>query len=281
MKIVVEICNFNDQKIKQALKGISRQDLLPNRVMIADGGSTTSYIEGIKAFQHSDPEVRKLNVEWISLPGTPLETREKSIDYLDEDITVFLDSDEVPEPDWLKNLTSPIINGIADFTGGPMISKVTGSNYITDYYLEIENRIYGSDVKVDVTYIPLGNTAWKKEILKKLRFDMKLAKSCGEAEDYDLEMRAVDSGYKGKFVPSASVSHYQSFPKTFAGLVSRRYQYLLGASIVMIKNGRLGKRVMEKRQKIDHPFAVLENLLKPIALLHGYFKWRLFNKINR
>ena len=276
MSIVVEICNFNDERLKNALLGLSRQDMIPGRVLIADGGSPPSYVERMKDFCMHDPEVSKLNIEWKMFPGTPLETREASIDSLAEDITVFLDSDEVPTPAWLRSITAPIAEGKADFTGGPMISEPAESNYITDYYREIENRIYQSDVIVDVNYMPLGNTAWKTTILKRFRFDMRLAKSCGEAEDYDLEMRATDAGFKGKYVSGAAVKHYQSYPKTFFSLLGRRYQYLLGASIVLIKNGRLARRIGEKRARIHHPFGVIEAMLRPVALFHGFVRWHLF-----
>lgn len=278
MSIVVEICNFNDERLKNALIGLSRQEMIPDRVLIADGGSSPSYVERMRNFWMQDPEVSKLNLEWKTFPGTPLETRQASIDSLTEDITVFLDSDEVPPPSWLRSITAPITEGKADFTGGPMISEPAGSNYITDYYREIENRIYQSDVIVDVNYMPLGNTAWKTTILRRLRFDMRLAKSCGEAEDYDLEMRATDAGFKGQYVSEAAVKHYQSYPKTFFRLMERRYQYLLGASIVLIKNGRLARRIGETRARIHHPFGVIEAMLRPVALLHGFVRWRLFPK---
>ena len=273
MKIVVEICNFNDKRLAEALKGLSLQSRPPDRVLIADGGSSEDYINRMKEWQRSDPGVGRLNIEWKVLNGTPLETRQKSIEYLDEDVTVFLDSDEVPMSNWLDEITAPILQGNADFTGGVMRSVINNPDFISSYYKEIEDRIYGSDVTIDVTYMPLGNTAWKTEILKRLKFDMRLAKSCGEAEDYDLEMRAIDSGYRGEYVPGALVKHFQNFPKSYWDLVRKRYQYLLGASVVMIKNRRLGKRVREKRMKLRHPFGKVEALLKPLALVHGFFRW--------
>lgn len=274
-KIVVEICNFNDVTLKEALKGLSLQSRLPDRVLIADGGSNDDYLRSMKSYQQGDADVSKLNIEWKILKGTPLETREKSIDYLAEEITAFLDSDEVPLSNWLEDLTAPIVEGKADFTGGAMKSVVSRPDFISSYYKEIEDRVYGSDVYVDVSYMPLGNTAWKTEILRKLRFDLRLAKSGGEAEDYDLEMRAIDAGYKGKYVPAALVKHFQNFPKGYWELMRKRYSYLLGAAIVMTKNKRLGKRAREKRMKLKHPFGKVETLMKPIALMHGFIRWHI------
>ncbi len=275
MNIVVEICNFNDRRLVEALKGIALQTRLPDRVLIADGGSSKEYLQSMEEFQSDDPDVSKLNITWKMLEGTPLETRQKSIDFLDEDVTVFLDSDEVPLANWLEEITKPILEGRADFTGGAMRSVISRPDFISSYYKEIEDRIYSSDVTLDVTYMPLGNTAWKTEILKRLRFDMRLAKSCGEAEDYDLEMRAIDSGYRGTYVSGALVKHFQNFPKTYWDLLRKRYEYLLGASVVMIKNRRLGQRVREKRMRLRHPFGKVETLMKPLALLHGYIRWHL------
>lgn len=273
--IVVEICNFNDITLKEALKGLSLQNRLPDRVLIADGGSKEEYIATMKSFQETDPDVSKLNVDWKILKGTHLETREKSIDCLDEDITVFLDSDEVPLSNWLEDITGPILQGKADFTGGAMKSVISSPDFISSFYKELEERVYESDVYIDVSYMPLGNTAWKTEILRKLRFDLRLVKSGGEAEDYDLEMRAIDAGYRGAYVSSALVKHFQKFPKGFWNLVRKRYSYLLAAAIALTKNKRLGKRAGEKRMKLKHPFGKVETLMKPVALLHGFIRWHI------
>lgn len=275
MKTVVEICNYNDRRLADALKGVALQTKLPDRVLIADGGSSEEYLQSMRDLQHSDPAIGKLNIEWRIMKGTPLETRQKSIDYLHEDVTAFLDSDEVPFSNWLEELTAPIAGNSADFTGGAMKSVISRQDFFSSYYKEIEDRIYGSDVSIDVTYMPLGNTAWRTEILSKLRFDIRLAKSCGEAEDYDLEMRAIDRGYRGVYVPGALVKHFQNFPKTYWELLRKRYEYLLGASIVMIKNRRLGRRIREKRARIRHPFGKVEAAMKPLALVHGYLRWHL------
>ena len=275
MKTVVEICNFNDRKLVDALKGLALQTKQPDTVLVADGGSEVGYVREMTDYIHADPAISKLNIIWMELRGTPAETRQKSIQYLDAEVTAFLDSDEVPYANWLEEITKPIMEGRADFVGGPMKSVADKQDFIASYYIEIENRIYNSDVAIEVTYMPLGNTAWKTEILKRLGFDARIAKSYGEAEDYDLEMRAIDNGYRGLYVPGALVRHYQNFPLTYWDLMRKRYQYLLGAAVVMVKNKRLGRRITEKRSRIRHPFGKVEALMKPLALVHGYLKWHL------
>lgn len=274
VKTVVEICNFNDTKLRDALAGLSSQTFQPDTVLIADGGSGEGYRREIMAFIEGEPAVSNMNIIWKTLEGTQPETRQKSIPFLEGEITAFLDSDEVPPPAWLEALTAPIREGRADFTGGPMLSN-PGTDYISSYYTELEKRIYGSDVEIDVTYMPLGNTAWKTEILRKLGFDPRLAQSYGQAEDYDLEMRSVDAGYRGLFVREAEVRHNQTYPAGFTGLARKRYAYLLAAAVVMTKNRRLRKRASEKRERVKHPFAKYEALMKPVALIHGFLRWHL------
>lgn len=248
-----------------------KQSLRPNTIFVADGGSTTEYLERIR---HS---CVNLPLKIKVIPGTPITTKNGSLDDIDEDITAFLDSDEIAPPDWLMKLTEPIALGSADFTGGPTKPAGEAKSKVEMYYNELEKRIYEGDVEQDIVYIPLGNTAWRTSLLKKLRFDSTIVFR-GGAPDYDLEMRAVDAGYKGVFVREAWVYHNKSTSGGYSKLIKHRYRYLVGAAVVMIKNDRLKKRLSEKRKSVKMPFAYVEAAMKPIALIHAYVYWNLVVK---
>ncbi|MEM3851741.1 MAG: glycosyltransferase family A protein, partial [Methanomassiliicoccales archaeon] len=110
MSVVVEICNFNDERLIDCIAGIGSQGRLPDRVLIADGGSDAKYVERIKNMLKERNNF-SLNIDWRTLPGRPSETRQKSIPLLQEEVTVFLDSDQVPLRGWLDKLVSSIEAG--------------------------------------------------------------------------------------------------------------------------------------------------------------------------
>lgn len=280
MRTVIQICNLNDPHLFECLKSIAMQDPKPDRVLIADGGSSAAYLGELRSRISGNPSVSTLRLDFREYPGTQTVTRQSAIRDLHEDITVFLDADEIPVAGWLSRLTSPLIDGKADFTGGRVKSVIDEENFFTSYYRMLEDHIYEQDVSRSFAYMPLGNTAWRTEIIKRLQFDLRLVRAPGEAEDYDLEMRALSSGYRGMYVPDALVLHFQRIPCTYWQLVRKRYDYLVGASTVMVKNGWLLKRLGEKRAPIRHPFANVERMMKPIALIHGALRWQMVRNRN-
>ncbi|MBX8634487.1 MAG: glycosyltransferase family 2 protein [Candidatus Thermoplasmatota archaeon] len=271
MTIGVDIAVLNDPKLFDTLNSMREQSLKPELVLIADGGSPSEYIEKIRN------DFSDLPLKIAILPGSHITTKNASIDHITTDIVAFLDSDEVAPREWLATISKPIVEGKADFTGGPTRPPGEPRNSIERYYNELERRIYEGDVEQDVVYMPLGNTAWKTFLLKHLRFDRRIVFR-GGAPDYDLEMRAVDAGYRGLFVRDAWVYHNKGTVKGYRALVKHRYRYLVGAAVVMIKNGRLRKRAGEKRTMIKMPFAYVEELMKPIALVHAFIYWEFVVK---
>ena len=269
--VCVDIAVLKDPKLFDTLDSLRKQSRKPDRIIVADGGSPKDYVDRILR-DYSD-----LPIEVCNLPGTHIATKDASIDHITEDVTAFLDSDEVAPPDWLQKIVEPIVSGTADFTGGPTRPPNEPRNGVERYYNELDRRIYESDVQQDIVYIPLGNTAWRTSLLKNLRFDKRIVFR-GGAPDYDLEMRAVDAGYKGFFVKDAWVYHNKATEKGYFALMKHRYRYLVGAAVVMLKNRRLRKRVSEKRMIVRMPFAYVEAAMKPIALIHAYFYWNLVVK---
>ena len=269
--ICVNITVLNDPKIFDTLNSLRTQAIRPDLVLVADGGSPAGYIERIKA------EFTDLPMKVTILPGSPITTKNASLDHITTDITAFLDSDEIAPPDWLEKITKPIVSERADFTGGPTRPYTDPASSIEKYYNELETRIYEGDVEQDVVYMPLGNTAWRTTLLKQLRFDSRIVFR-GGAPDYDLEMRAVDAGYRGMFISEAWVYHNKSTTKGYGALLKHRYRYLVGAAVVMIKNKRLGKRFTEKRTRVRMPFAYVEMAMKPIALVHAAIYWEFVVK---
>ncbi len=269
--VCVEIIVLNDDRIHNTIHSLLNQKRKPDRILVADGGSGPEFLNCIRnKFTDHLLEI------WV-LPGLPVETRRKSLELLQEDITVFLDSDQVAPEGWLENLISPFLekDSKLSFTGGPTKPYKEATTEMEKYINLVEEQIYESDLKKKLTYIPLGNTAWKTSVLKELGFDSRLK---FEAEDNDLETRAYQAGYYGVFVKDAWVWHDKSSETSFLRGMKKRYKYLVGAATVFIKNGTLISRYNENRSFVPHPFAMVETILKPVALIHAYVRWHLIIK---
>lgn len=271
MTICIEIVVLNDNRIFNALNSLRDQTLKPDRILVADGGSKQEFLDRIKS-EHSD-----LPIDLEVLPGLPVETRSKAMEHLKEEITVFMDSDEVAPPNWLRDITDPFNkndNKLA-YTGGPTKPYTEPKTEIEVYLNLIEEHIYNDDLSKSLTYIPLGNTAWRTKVLKELGFDKRLK---FEAEDNDIETRAYKGGYYGIFVKEAWLWHDKSVDKNLYKAFRKRYRYLVGAATVFIKNGTIGQRSGERRGIVKHSYAALEFILKPIAFFHALIRWNVVIK---
>jgi len=262
MRICVEITLLNDARVFDTLKSLETQSRKADRILLADGGSRREFLDEIQQrFGH-------LPLEILILKGTIPETREKSLDHVEEEVLVFLDSDQIAPEDWLSSLVKPIEEGKADFSGGPTRPYIETENPVQRYFDTVEERIYNRDISYDLGYLPMGNSAWKTDAIKKMHFDMRLAK--WGSEDYDLEMRALDAGYRGFFVKEAWVYHNKSAEKSYFRLMKRRYRYLKSTALVLIKNRRVRSRITWKNENTGHPFEMLETAMKPVAFMHAY-----------
>ncbi|MGC8561835.1 MAG: glycosyltransferase family 2 protein [Thermoplasmata archaeon] len=259
-KITVLITSFNDKRISLTLESLQKQTKRPDEILVADGGS--------------DEEIReicgKFPVWFEILPGNVVETRSKAIKLIGEGIVAFIDTDEVAPETWLRDLVAPIEEGKADFTGGPTRHYPPRSG--PERYLnEIEDYIYGTLVPQNIAYLPMGNSAWKKEIFDKVGgFDLTIA---GGGEDYDINLKAGRLGYRGLLVGSAYLYHDQSGVNSYWKLVRKRYSYLRATAKTYIKNRSLSSGISRSSKgRIAHPFFIVETLLKPVALVDAILR---------
>lgn len=255
MKVTVLITSFNDVRIEKTLESLQRQTRSPDEILVADGGTKWD----LKSL------CNKYNARFEHLPGNVVQTRNKALKLIDSEIIAFIDTDEIATEKWLELLVGPIERGEADFTGGPAYHNAPKSK-AEDYVNKLEDYIYNVMVPKSIMYLPMGNSAWKSEIFQKIGgFDENIS---GGSEDYDVNMRALAKGYIGKFIKEAYVLHDHSDIDSFGKLLKKRYSYLKATAKTYLKNGKLRERTRGgMAAKIDHPFYIVETMLKPIALL--------------
>lgn len=258
--ITVLITSFNDRRISSTLNSLIKQNRKPEEIFVADGGTKWDIEQVCKEY----------GARFELLPGNVVETRNQALNLIKSDIIAYIDTDEIASESWLDNLVKPIEESRADFTGGP--AKHTNPKSGPERYVnEVEDYVYNYLVPQSIVYLPMGNSAWKREIFKKVGgFDLSIA---GGAEDYDINLKATKTGYRGLFVKDAYVYHDHSEFDSYWKLTRKRYSYLRATAKTYIKNNALSYGVRSSRGgKIDHPFYLVETLLKPIALADAFLR---------
>ncbi len=259
MKTSVIVTSYNDPRIETTLLSLSKQTISPDEILVADGGTSWD-IQSL-----CDKYGAKLEI----IKGNVPETRSKVIFKAMGDIIVFIDTDESAPDDWLAAITNPIRKGEADFTGGP--TKHSRAKTQAELYINLlEDHLYENLVNQDIRYLPMGNSAWKKEIFEKIgTFNTDIS----AAEDYDINMRAVNAGFAGKYVTNAWVYHDHSEINTFNKLIRKRYRYLRATAQVYLMQAMLKSRLSIKRRIfVRHPFYIVETALKPLAMLDALIR---------
>jgi hypothetical protein len=78
----------------------------------------------------------------------------------------------------------------------------------------------------------------------------------------------------GLFLPEAWVYHDRSGESSLFVWARKRYRYLVAMAMSLLKNGELERRLSERRRPVAHPLRYLEAVLKPIAVVHAWVRWR-------
>jgi GT2 family glycosyltransferase len=259
----VEIAVKDDERLLLALESLAQQTRLPDHVLVAASPKTPDPL--VAAASTRWPS---LHVEVVRFAGGPVDARTSSVPYLREDVTAFLDSDEIAPPGWLATIVAPIEGGHAAYTGGPTRPLRPAENPIERYYELLEESIYADLVPASVTYLPLGNSAWRTSLVREFGFDPRVT-----AEDHDLETRVQRAGYTGLYLPEAWVYHDKSNETSYVRWARKRYLYLFQMAMSMLKNEELGQRLQERRKPVAHPLRYVEAMMKPFALAHAWVRW--------
>ena len=283
MHKTVVITLYNDVRVIQTINSLQRQNVMPDNILIADGGSDEDYTEVIMNAIKDMP-----NVEFALLPGRCIDTRRQVIDKLKgkTDIVGFIDSDEEAIEQWFGRLIAPIVSGTADFTGGRTCPKIKPKSRAEQILVDIVSKTE-TQCKEDASYISMGNSAWSMRVFDTIgNFDDssvssktdkdKITGSYHVSDDYDINIRALDAGFKGIFVDDAIVYHDQSHIDSYKKLKDYFYgQYVRTAMAYFKHKKSIGKftRATRNNMKINHSFELFLLLLKPIALIHGWKEW--------
>lgn len=258
-RVSIVITSFKDPRVLNLIDKLL--SIKPYEIIIADGGTKGELLD---KFHSIENEI----VKFYDLPGNIAETRFQVQNLIKGEITVFIDTDEVPLEQWLTNLIAPIVNGECDFTFGSTKPLSPPDSLYSKYLTNYDEFLYSAILPNDILKGPMGNSAWKTEIINKIGFDPCLGIG---GEDYDLTIRATKAGYSGKYVKNAILLHDQNGIKTFKKFIKKMfYNYMVGASLAYRKGNMLFGRVGESarsNKKFKNPLEILIYIMKPFALI--------------
>jgi GT2 family glycosyltransferase len=265
MRVGVIVTSRNDVRLLRALQSLREQSLRPSEIVVADG-SDDNWLQS-----HAELTERcvELGATWVhSERASVPKARNMGIRKLAHlDVIAFLDTDEYAPSVWLEVLTAPILRKEADFTGGPTRPAGESHRY-AEYLNTIEERHYRW-VARDISQLPMGNSAWRREVFDAIGgFDESFLLA---GEDYDVNLRALDAGFRGLFVPEAWVYHDQSHLNTAWKILKRKYRYNIGGAMAYIKNRALAERVSRivSRPKYWHWLELFNPTIRLLAYLRA------------
>jgi glycosyltransferase involved in cell wall biosynthesis len=220
MKVSVVIITRNEENyIRDLLDSLVAQTVTPYEIIIVDAESTDNTQKIIRRYMRTYDFV-KLYIEL----GTRGEGRNYGAKKATGDIIAFIDADCIANAFWVQE----IIEGMkkADVVAGKSVRL--GYQAFSDL-----QRVGILHKDTDVTY-PSCNLAYSKKTFKKIRgFDP----SFKEAEEVDLNFRAVDAGYKLIYHPEAIV--YHRVRESIRGFVKQSFWYGFGRKELTLKHGSL------------------------------------------
>lgn len=216
---------LNDARGVRALESLALGTVAPKEVVVADGGSRAELLAPYRAFASKAPFPVRIEV----VPGSVAASREAAWGRCRGRYVAFLDADEVAPPQWLARLLAPLEGGKADFAAGPTEPLAVEDRW-DRYHAALDAWFYRTYVARDVVYAPMGNTMWRRKVFECLSerdghvFDVRLGRG---GEDFDVNIRALQAGFRGLFVPGAVVRHDYSGLRGLRRTLRKKYAYAL------------------------------------------------------
>jgi glycosyltransferase involved in cell wall biosynthesis len=222
MAISVVIIARNAQNfMRDCLDSLVWQSKHPHEVIVVDAKSTDSTQAIVREYEKSHSFV-KLYVE----PGTRGEGRNYGVSKATGDIVAFVDADAICNALWVDEMEKAFATTGADVVAGKEVRL--GYSGFTSL-----KRVGMLHKGVDVTY-PSVNLAYRKSVFEAIGgFDPWFK----EAEEVDLNFRAVDAGHKLVYWERAIVYHRAR--ESFTGFFKQSFWYGFGRKELTMRHGKL------------------------------------------
>jgi GT2 family glycosyltransferase len=180
------------------------------------------------------------------------------------DCLAFIDADCVPADDWLMRLLAPIASGEEQYVCGA-VKSATGRSFHDSSWKPVKNRYRPDAASM--------NTAFTRELLQRVG----LFDECFAAgSDIDFSWRAVDEGYRIRYMPEAVMYHDWG---GWHGEVIRGYRYGVGRALLYRKHSRRWRDLFGRH--LDTLVFPVYILLLPVAIIWPWYPLALLVPILR
>lgn len=217
-KILIGICtHYRNETLKICLEKIKEMDLPQRTIIEVIITDDTKEMHGIKILaNHSYPFKIHFNSAHTTGIAAARNSLLKKCLETDSNFIAFIDDDEFPDKNWIKNFYEYTKKTNADILAGPVISTFVDTNLkekkVQDFIKK--NKLFNLHQKRKTGDIcstcATSNVFLKTEILKntKIQFDETFKKMSGE--DIDFFEKLTKAGYKIHWVKEAPV--YEHVP---------------------------------------------------------------------
>lgn len=284
--ISVVMPTYNEaEHIVDTLDALYGNTVLPDEVIVADGGSADNTVELIRK---KFPQVVLLNNPRKNAAAG----RNVGIKKARGDIVAFTDGDCIVDKRWIENIGKAFQENTIDGLGGKVLLAAP-VNHIEAYWGNLAWKLimsFGDEPYIVDTCtlndaFVTANCAYKRSLLVKLRgFNTWFANN---AEDVDLCWRAVQRGAKLLYVPDVQI--YAHNVTTIQGVAKKSFRNGYSSSKLQKKYGgkvnfdpniykMLGRNVIGlMRREKDAGLNVLELTCHLAGKYYGSFKAHVIN----
>ena len=252
---VVVITRNAEEFMYDCLDSLVNQSVIPEEVLVVDANSTDKTPFIVKEYAKKWEFVKLLEH-----PGTRGEGRNFGVENAVGDIVAFIDADAIAHALWVEELAKAMEDA----------DVVAGREVRLGYHGFTSLKRVGMLFKgVDVTY-PSVNLAYRKTTFEAIDgFDSWFK----EAEEVDLNFRAVNAGYKLIYRDNAIVYHRAR--SSFTGFFKQSFWYGFGRKELSLRHGDLWSSYSPLEMvKVSRE----ENIWKIIRLVFSFMGY-LFCKV--
>ncbi len=234
--------------MRDCLDSLVYQARKPDEVLVVDANSSDGTQAIVKEYAAKWPFVKLLQH-----PGTRGEGRNFGVANSKNEIVAFIDADAIAHALWIDELAKAMEN--ADIVAGREVRL--GYHGFTS--LKRVGMLFNG---VDITY-PSVNLAYRKKVFDAIEgFDPWFK----EAEEVDLNYRAVEAGYRLVYCPTAIV--YHNARSSFTGFFKQSFWYGFGRKELTLRHGNLWTAYSPLEMvKVSRE----ENIWKLLRLVFSFF----------
>jgi GT2 family glycosyltransferase len=213
--------------IRRAVHSIASQRPAPIEVIAVSRDTDLPTHASIRALQ-AEPLPFPLRCELVSDPGF-MPPVKLGLSVASADIVAVMDDDAEAAEGWTTGILRPYADDTVGAVGGRYVNcSEEGPTPVPDAdrvgYLNLRGQAIGDmycnptfTQPVDVEFMIGGNMSFRREIARRLEFDMELNRNVAQGYEVDIGLQVRAMGWRIVFDPLLAVRHY-SAPRETAGL---------------------------------------------------------------